>query len=157
MDTTPTAEQIMGCLAEFWKLHRTVDFLVYLKDTFGVAPLTIPHFDCIYIAQAKEGDPVQGWIGGLINQWWMADNGGTRQIINPDLPLLPNEPDNLRLGFYPRPVLKFYYSGDRVTTGESFGPIYTCRKIARLKMGDAGPVEFIESHILWTSSSLGQK
>jgi hypothetical protein len=157
MNAISSAEQIMHSLAKYWDLHKTTDFLFYLKNTFGTAPLKLPLFDCIYIAQAKEGDPIKGWIGGLIEQWWIVDDNGTRTILNPDLPLLPNEPENLRSGFYPKPVMKFFFSAERITTGESFGPVYTCRKTARLQLGKDGLLEFVESHILWTSYSLGQK
>lgn len=157
MAASPLVEQILHKLAEYWNLHQSPAFLAYLMDTFGTAPLELPQFDCIYVVQAREGDAVQGWIGGLIVQWWIVDNQGIRPISTPDLPRQPDAPENLRSGFYPRPVIKFFFSGEQVTTGESYGPIYTCRKTARLEMGKAGLVEFVESHILWTSSSLGQK
>lgn len=47
----------MHRLAEYGNLHKTEGFLAYLRGTFGVEPPALPHFDCIYIAQAKEGDP----------------------------------------------------------------------------------------------------
>jgi hypothetical protein len=157
MGTAPSVEQIARRLAEFWGFHKTAEFPEYLKHTFGVAPLEVPQFDCIYIAQAREGDPLQGWISGLIHQWWVVDDEGLRPIVNPDLPLLLNEPENLKSGFYPKPVLKFYCSAGRITTGESFGPPYICRKVAKLEVGEDGLVRFVETRLLWTSASLGQK
>lgn len=148
-----TAKPIVMKLAQFWHLHKLQEFLKYLKDTFGSAPLELPKFDCIYVVQAKEGNALEGLIGGLIIQWWQVDDEGIRPISNPDLPRFPNIPENLRAGLYPRPVIKFFNSGEFITIGESFGPDHTCRKTAKLAVNSKS-VEFVESLVLWTSLTI---
>ncbi len=157
MDVQQVAEQIVHKLATFWSLHKSPDFLSYLANTFGNAPSKAPEFECIYIFQAKTGDAGQGVIGGLLEQWWIIDDDGIRKIANPDLPLQPDERENVRSGFYPRPVLTFFFSGTQITTGESFGPTYVCRKIARLEIGSEGGIELRGCNTVWTWASLSRE
>lgn len=154
MDTCPYVSQVLHQFAQYWVLHRKPCFLAYLRETFEIAPLNLPHFDCLYIAQAKEGDPIQGWIGGLILQWWVVDDEGALPIVKPELPRQPDAPENLRSGFFPRPVMKFYLSGSQITTGEAFGTDYVCRKTARLVMSEGGGIQFVDTRILWNSVSI---
>lgn len=157
MDRISTAAQILRRLTDYWNLHKTVDFLGYLTVTFGIVPVATPQFDCIYIAEAEDGDPTQAWIGGLIKQWWVIDDNGMRPIVNPDLPVLPDEPENLRSGFYPKPVIKYYFSNDRITLGESFSPTYICRKTARIVFDKDRVIDFVDCHVVWTSASLARR
>lgn len=156
MDWNLHIEQIVQKLAEYWPQHKAARFLDYLKDTFGTRPLASPHFDCIYIAQAEDGDATKGWIGGSIKQWWIVDDNGTLPISNPELPILLHEPENLRFGFFPKPVLKFFFEHERITIGESFGPDYICRKTARLTLSKNGITELMGCHIIWNSASLAR-
>lgn len=153
MDRKMATEQILRTLSDYWRLHKTAFFLSYLMDTFGVTPQEYPRFDCLYIAEAEDGDLAQGWIGGLIKRWWIVDDNGTRPTSRPHLPILLDEPDNLRADFYPKPVIKFYFADDRITFGESFGPSYVCRKTAKLVFNNDGTTTFGDSHTIWTSVS----
>jgi hypothetical protein len=149
-----TAAQVAARLSQFWDLHKKGRFADYLRTTFGYSVCDLPTFDCLYVARIENGDTEKGYIGGILLQWWAVDDDGLRQIPNPELPTLLNEPENLRAGFYPKPVLKFYLENDRTVIGESFGPSCNCRKTARLRIGDDNTIQFFDERIVWNANSL---
>lgn len=153
MEKSTASDEIAVLLSGTWEIHRTPKFTEHLQTTFGDIKPIPANFDCIYIAQAAEGDVTDGIIGGMITQWWRVDDSGLERISNPDLPRFPNEPENLRSCFYIKPVVKFFVQDRRITIGEAFGPNLRCRKVGVLCNGP-DHLDLNDVKVKWVSSEL---
>jgi hypothetical protein len=133
-------------LAGVWSGHRSDQFLDYLAETYGKRVDRPPSFDCIYIAEAEEGDLDSGRIGGIIKKWWKVDNVGLTEVRRPNLPAT-DEPGL----FDQRPVLKFFTDGKRVVIGERLGPKLICRKAGKVEITEAS-VGIVDVRIIWMTN-----
>ncbi|HVV98823.1 MAG TPA: hypothetical protein VHB77_00710 [Planctomycetaceae bacterium] len=105
-----------------------------------------PFFECVWIAEAEDGDLDAGAIGGIISRWWVMDDAGLSGEV---CPLKLRFADDSTL-FDTQPVLKFFMSGDGVVLGEWFGPRLICRKVGRVVVSDA-VVSVIDLRVTWVA------
>jgi hypothetical protein len=146
--------KIVSLLGSFWDLHKSDQFKQYLETTFGYCPSSAACFDCLHIAKAISGDTAKGFIGGELDGWWSVDDEGIKPVSCPNLPILLDDPKNLRGEFYPTPVLKFFEESCKITTGESFGPLFICRKTASLAFDKDGNATMVATKVIWTAKSM---
>ena len=133
-------------LAGVWRCHKSDQFLDYVAKTYGKPTDRPPSFDCIYIAEAEEGDLDSGRIGGIIKKWWKVDDAGLTEVRKPQLHST-NEP----VLFDQRPVLKFFTDGKRVVFGERLGPNLVCRRAGKV-LGTQASVCITDVLLLWTTN-----
>ena len=143
---------IAQTLAKAWEFHQSPSFVDYAKEAFGCSIDKPVKCDEIYIGEAEEGDARAGMIGSMIKQWWIVNDSGLIATEFANLPFWRDDPENLRLSFYLKPVIKFFFEGENITIGEAYGPEMRCRKIGTVSFMDDS-VKFLDLKVEWNSRS----
>ena len=129
-----SSDSIAILLSEVWVFHKSEGFAAYLMEIFGKSIPGQASFDCIYIAQAEEGD-IPNAILRSAAKWWQIDDSGFKTIRRPEMSE-PDAPENVRAGLYTRPMIRFYSEGNEILIGETYGPQLLSRKVGSLAMVD---------------------
>lgn len=148
-------EEVVALLAEVWPIHRDERFYQYLQENFGKSISEPARFDCLYIAQTLDGDVDNAVLHFHRLRWWRVDDSGTKELFGEmPLPRFPDAPENNRGELHRQPSAKFLLNGSRILIGESYGPTYFLRKVARLKR-IGGQLQFREMRVVKTYDTLG--
>jgi len=134
-------------LSKLWNLHKTEGFKTHLMMTYGLRFDPLPTFECIYIAEAMEGDLEQASIGSIINKWWRIDDSGLSDVRR--IVLDSDEQTNV---FYKHPILKYYTDGFRIVFCERLGQNIISQKVGNVIL-KKGEVSVEQIQIMWISTA----
>jgi hypothetical protein len=161
MDHQLLPESIAQQLAQVWAVHRTPEFVEYLRQTFGCEPRKPVRFAGIFCAQMIGGflyPDLPAGPGPVIEGLWLTDDKGFRaSSLDELLPAEKLESDNLLEVYDPsrgtcepissQPYLHTYarylfcVRGDGLMYIEDFGYFAWCKKVGKLVVSDRAPIQ----------------